>query len=333
MAVAVASLCLGAAAPAAEPWKILVFTKTAEFRHDSIPAAIQAVQNLGAANGFGVDQTEDSGAFTDANLRQYRAVMFLLTTGDVLNDQQQAAFQRYIEAGGGFVGVHSASDTEHGWPWYGSLVGTSFLSHPAIQQAVVRIGDPRGPGTTGLPAQWTRVDEWYDFTSNPRPNVHVLATVDESTYDAGPDAMGADHPITWWHDYDGGRSWYTAMGHTSDSYAEPLFLQLLLGGIMYAAAPPTASAIPPPPRIAALTTAIEGSRVTVTVSIASCTRCAVRVTVALRGRKRITSLNLTGTTARGTTAPLPAGRWLLVVSVADSSSGLTRTARRYVRIG
>ena len=197
----------------------------------------------------------------------------------------------------------------------------------------MRISDPRGPGTNGLPAQWTRVDEWYDFTSNPRPNVNVLATVDESTYDAGPDAMGADHPITWWHDYDGGRSWYTAMGHTSDSYAEPLFLQLILGGIMYAAAPPEAPATPSPPRITALSTAVRAGRVTVTVTSRTATRCTASATITLRVRRRITPLRVTGTTARGTTAALPTGRWLLVVSVADSASGLTRTARRYVRIG
>jgi type 1 glutamine amidotransferase len=231
------ALVLGAAAPAAGPWKLLVFTKTAGFRHDSIPAAIQAVQQLGTDNGFTVDQTEDAGVFTDANLAQYRAVLFLLTTGDVLDDEQQDALRRYVEHGGGFVGVHSASDTEHDWPWYGALVGTYFLSHPAIQQATVHVIDPTGPGMSGLPAEWTRVDEWYDFTADPRPSVHVLATVDESTYDPGPDAVGADHPITWWHDFDGGRSWYTAMGHTTESYSDPLFLSQLLGGILYAAQP------------------------------------------------------------------------------------------------
>ena len=228
---------MGSATPAAGPWKILVFTKTAAFRHDSIPAAIQAVEQLGARNGFTVDQTEDAGAFTDANLAHYRAVVFLLTTGDVFDVDQQDAFRHYIEHGGGFVGVHSASDTEHHWPWYGALVGTYFLSHPAIQRATVHVVDPTGPGMCGLPAERTRVDEWYNFTANPRPSVHVLATVDESTYDPGPDAMGADHPITWWHDFDGGRSWYTAMGHTTESYSDPRFLAQLLGGILYAAQP------------------------------------------------------------------------------------------------
>jgi cytochrome c len=266
----VAALGLTAAAPAAEPpWRILVFTKTAGFRHDSIPAAIAAVQQLGAANGFGVDQTEDAGAFTDANLARYRAVMFLLTTGDVLDDAQQSAFQRYIEAGGGFVGVHSAADTEHDWPWYGGLVGTYFLSHPAIQTAQVDVADPRDPSTAGLPAVWTRTDEWYNFTSDPRPSVHVLMTLDERTYDPGPDAMGADHPISWWHSYDGGRAWYTALGHTDATYSEPLFLAFLLGGIRYAAAPPATAVL----RIPSLAVTVSGRRVKVAAQVTGCSAC------------------------------------------------------------
>jgi type 1 glutamine amidotransferase len=262
-----------AAAPPAG-WRLLVFTKTAGFRHDSIPAAIAAVEALGAANGFAVDATEDAGAFTDSNLSNYRGVMFLLTTGDVLDDTQQAAFQRYIEAGGGFVGVHSASDTEHDWPWYGSLVGAYFAAHPAIQTATIDVADPRGPGTVGLPSQWQRTDEWYGFSSNPRPFVHVLATLDESTYDPGDSSMGADHPIAWWHDYDGGRSWYTALGHTDSSYSEPLFLTHLLGGIEYAAGRVAPAAPPPaPPTVLAVRTSVDRGRVTIAVRVHGCRSC------------------------------------------------------------
>ena len=202
-----------AAEPVSPPvLRILVFTKTAGFRHASIPVAIQAVADLGAKNGFGVDATEDAAAFSDANLANYGAVVFLLTTGDVLDDGQQAAFQRYIRAGGGFVGVHSAADTEHDWPWYGGLVGAYFLSHPEIQTAAIDVADPRDASTAALPARWSRTDEWYNFAANPRPSVHVLATIDETSYNPGEGAMGADHPIAWWHDYDGGRAWYTAGG-------------------------------------------------------------------------------------------------------------------------
>jgi len=211
------------------PVRVLVFSRTAAFRHTAIPAAVAAIEQLGAEHDYLVDATEDAGVFTDANLGRYRAVVFLLTTGDVLDASQQAAFERYIRAGGGFAGVHSASDTEYGWAWYGQLVGAYFKRHPAVQPAVVRIEDPRHPSTAALPTNWNRTDEWYDFRTNPRGAVHVLATVDESTYSGG--GMGADHPIAWCHAFDGGQSWYTAMGHAAESYADPGFLSHLEGGI------------------------------------------------------------------------------------------------------
>ena len=215
------------------PPKVLVFSKTAGYRHASIPYGIAAIQRLGTANQFGVDASEDATLFNDATLSSYKALIFLCTTGDVFDSSQMAALQRYIEAGGGFVGIHSASDTEHTWPWYGHLVGTYFLSHPGIQTASIRIEDSGNPSTAFLPSIWQRTDEWYNFTSNPRGSVHVLADVNENTYSGG--TMGADHPIAWCHSYDGGRSWYTAGGHTIQSYSEPLFQKHILGGIQYAA--------------------------------------------------------------------------------------------------
>ncbi|MDT7727047.1 MAG: cytochrome c [Actinomycetota bacterium] len=224
----------GYAAPAADPaFKALVFSKTAGFRHTSIPAGIAAIQKLGQENNFAVDATEDGAAFTEANLAQYKVVIFLSTTGDVLNDAQQTAFQHYIEGGGGFAGVHAAADTEYDWPWYGELVGAYFKQHPAPQQAVVKVEDPAHPSTQGLPAKWTRSDEWYDYQANPRENVHVLTSLDETTYSGG--TMGFDHPNTWCQDYKGGRSWYTGLGHDDASFTETNFLHLLLGGIQTAA--------------------------------------------------------------------------------------------------
>jgi type 1 glutamine amidotransferase len=214
--------------------KVLVFSKTAGYRHASIPDGIAAIQRLGAANQFAVDASEDASLFNNATLAGYKAVIFLCTTGDVLDLTQMSAFQRYIEAGGGFVGIHSASDTEHHWPWYGHLVGAYFQSHPAIQPASVSIEDFTNPSTAFLRANWKRTDEWYNFATNPRGSVHVLATVDENTYSGG--TMGSDHPIAWCHLYDGGRAWYTAGGHTIQSYSEPLFQRHILGGIEYAAA-------------------------------------------------------------------------------------------------
>ncbi len=211
----------------------LVFSKTTGFRHDSIPQGIAAIKALGADNGFAVNSTEDAARFTDAELAGYKVVVFLSTTGDILDDRQKAAFERYIRSGGGFVGVHSASDTEYRWAWYGRLVGAYFADHPEIQPAAVHVEDRTHPSTTDLPAAWQRTDEWYNLRSNPRGAVHVLATLDEVTYSGGK--MGSDHPIAWCQAIDGGRSWYTAMGHTWESYAEPLFRLHLLGGIESAA--------------------------------------------------------------------------------------------------
>jgi type 1 glutamine amidotransferase len=223
---------LVAAEPAAAARdRLLVFTKAADFEHDSRAAGVEAIRSLGARNGFVVEATEDTAAF--GHLERYAAVIFLSTTGDVLGATEQAALRRYVRGGGGFVGVHSAADTEHGWPWYGTLLGARFVSHPPIQTATVRVVDRSHPSTQRLPALWERTDEWYDFAASPRDDVRVLATVDETTYTGGK--MGADHPIAWCHAVGRGRSWYTAGGHTSESYAEPLFRSHLLGGIRWAA--------------------------------------------------------------------------------------------------
>jgi cytochrome c len=221
---------------------VLVFSKTTGYRHDSIPNGIAAIRALGAGHGFAVEATEDAGNFNNATLARYKVVVFLLTTGDVLDAGQKAALEQYVRGGGGFVGIHSASDTEHHWPWYGRLVGTWFKSHPRIQPAMIRIEDPDHPSTKGLPQQWERTDEWYNFVSNPRGAVHVLASLDEATYSGG--TMGGDHPIAWCQNVDGGRSWYTEMGHTKESYDEPLYRRHLLGGIESVAG--LAGGCPPP---------------------------------------------------------------------------------------
>jgi type 1 glutamine amidotransferase len=205
-----------------------VFSRTAGFRHESIGAGIEALRGL-----FRLDATEDPGAFTAENLARYRAVVFLNTSGTVLDAGQKAAFEAYIRSGGGFAGVHAATDTEFDWPFYGDLVGAYFAGHPAIQRAVVRVEDASHPATAGLERAWTRTDEWYNFRTNPRPKVHVLLTLDESSYSGG--TMGADHPHAWYRAYERGRSFYTAGGHTVEAYAEPAFRAHLAGGIRYAA--------------------------------------------------------------------------------------------------
>ncbi len=210
---------------------ILVFTRTTGYRHASIPAAIQAVRDDGRRDGYDVVATEDPQIFGDAGLRRFRAVVFLLTTGTVLDPAQKIAMERFIRNGGGWLGVHSASDTEYHWPFYGQLVGAYFRHHPPIQPATVHVVDRRNLATAGLPAVWMRIDEWYDFRSNPRGHVHILATLDEGTYIGGQ--MGPDHPLAWCHEDLGGRALYTAMGHTIASYHEPLFLAHLRGALLY----------------------------------------------------------------------------------------------------
>src|SRR6266581_4054839 len=215
--------------------RLLVFSKTGSFRHASIKDGKIALQKLASEHNFAIDFSEDSTVFTDANLAHYDAVVFLLTTGAIFDNNQKAAFERYIRGGGGYVGVHSASDTGYDWPWYGGLLG-SFMDrihkHSRVTQATLHVTDRTQPSTNMLPPLWIRTDEWYNFASNPRGKVHVLITIDESTYKGG--TMGVDHPIAWYHAYDGGRAWYTAMGHTLESYYEPLFLAHLWGGIIYA---------------------------------------------------------------------------------------------------
>ena len=210
---------------------VLVFYKTSGFYHTSIPTGIAAIQKLGQEHHFRVDTTRNAELFTEAQLKQYKAVVFLNTTQDVLNAAQQTAFEQYIRSGKGFVGIHAAADTEYEWPWYNKLVGAYFASHPKNQKATIHIVHKKHPATAHLPDNWERFDEWYNFKSI-QPSITVLATLDEKTYTGGTN--GDHHPIAWYQEVDGGRSFYTAGGHTDESYSEPLFLQHLLGGIQYA---------------------------------------------------------------------------------------------------
>jgi cytochrome c len=256
--------------------RVLVFSKTNGYRHASIEAGVEAIRQLGAEHGFEVETTEDSTFFTEENLQNFAAVVFLNTSGDPLNNWQQADFQRFIEAGGGFVGVHGASATEYDWRWYGKLLGAFFDQHPEIQEAKVRVVDNTHPATKHLPAEWVKTDEWYNFRPVPpadkvlvevpkpfgqpsekdslsrlvnnvvpaaawtyessqpflSPDVKVLLALDETSYKGG--AHGTSHPIAWAQEYEGGRSFYTALGHTIESYSDENFLKHLLGGIQYA---------------------------------------------------------------------------------------------------
>jgi cytochrome c len=323
-----ATLAIGggmAASPPERVPRVLVFTKTTGFRHASIPTALRAVHELGLGSGLVVDATEDAGAFTPANLRRYKAVVFLMTTGDVLNGPQQTAFARYIRVGGGFVGVHSAADTEYDWPFYGRLIGVRFKNHPEIQQATIHVTARRDPSTVGLPRRWVRVDEWYNFRANPRPRVRVLATLDEASYSPGQGAMGADHPIAWSHAYQGGRAWYTAGGHTDESYSEPLFRRHLLQGIRYAAGLT-------PPRILGVTSRVQARRLIVSVRYRSCYPCAGKVVLVVRGRRLTSTFRLGARPAQARTTTLPSGRWPFSVVLQDPSTRLSDSVRRTIRV-
>ncbi|MDN3587694.1 ThuA domain-containing protein [Pedobacter aquatilis] len=212
--------------------RILVFSKTKGFRHNSIETGKLAIMQLGLKNNFDVDTTENADAFSEENLKRYASVIFLSTTGDVLNDNQQTAFEKYIEAGGGYVGVHAATDTEYDWPWYGKLVGAYFISHPEVQIARFVIKDKKHKSTKFFTdSVWMHKDELYNF-KDINPDIKVLITIDEASYKGGKN--GNFHPFSWYHSYDGGRAFYTSMGHTKESWGEEKFLNHLLGGIKYA---------------------------------------------------------------------------------------------------
>lgn len=210
--------------------QVLVFSKTNGFRHKSIEKGVATFVKLGAAHNFEITHTEDSLQFNSDNLKKFKLVVFLSTTMDVLGDAQQAAFESYIQNGGSFMGVHAAADTEYEWPWYGKLVGAYFLSHPKQQTATINVIDHNHPATKHLADIWTHFDEWYNY-KNINPNLNVIMKLDESSYEGGKN--GDNHPIAWYHEYDGGRAFYTGLGHTEASYDDLNFRQHLVGGIEY----------------------------------------------------------------------------------------------------
>ena len=225
------SLLFLSAAPHKSKPRVLIFSKTNGFHHNSIAAGTEAIKKLGAENGFDVDATVDSTWFTKKILKKYAAIIFLNPTGKVFGPDEEKAFQEYIHNGGGYVGIHAATDCEYNWSWYGDLAGAYFKSHPKQQQAKLNVINKNHPSTQFLPDIWEKFDEWYNFRDI-RPNLNILIKIDESSYTGG--ANGGDHPMCWYHEFDGGRAFYTAMGHTDESYADSTYLKHILGGIRYA---------------------------------------------------------------------------------------------------
>ncbi|MDO7085537.1 ThuA domain-containing protein [Pseudocolwellia sp. AS88] len=226
----------------AQQFKALVFTKTSGWHHESINAGVTALQKMAKEHYFDLQWQTNADRITDKQLKKFDVVIFLSTTGDILNQDQQAALERFIQSGKGFVGIHSASDTEYEWPWYQKLIGRSFVIHPKIQTAVLKVNNRKFPGLARMPDQFLWTEEWYQYSDAYVDNLSYLLSVDEGTYDAKVvrkgktyNGMGSFHPVAWYHNYDGGRSFYTGLGHMNEHYSNTLFLEHLYGGIYWAA--------------------------------------------------------------------------------------------------
>jgi len=215
----------------AQESKVLIFSKTKGFRHKSIEHGREVIADLCLSNNISVDSTEDAELFTFKNLQQYDALIFLNSTGDLFNEKQQKALVKYINNGGGFVGIHAATDAEYEWEWYGRMAGGYFKSHPEQQNAKIKVLSKDHASTIMLPDEFVRWDEWYDFKSI-NPDIIVLAKLDETSYEGG--TMDNDHPIIWYHEFEGGRVFYSGFGHTNETFDEPLMQKHMLGGILYA---------------------------------------------------------------------------------------------------
>jgi type 1 glutamine amidotransferase len=215
-----------------KPLRVLVFSRTAAYRHEAIEPGEQALRGITAKHSGTIDITEDPVRLAAA-LPSHDVLVFMMTTGDVLGPEQQTQVEQFVRRGGGYLGIHAAADTEYDWPFFQQLNGAWFSDHPAIQPARVKRESAQHAAVSFLPDTWERTDEWYNFRTNPRPNVQVLLTLDESSYQGG--TMGGDHPIAWCHRVDDGRAFYTGLGHTLESWQEPLFLQHIEAALLWAA--------------------------------------------------------------------------------------------------
>lgn len=226
----------------AQQFKVMVFSKTDGFHHESINEGVTALKQLANRHSFAIDWQENASVFNDKSLAAYQAVIFLNTTGNILNDEQQVAFEKFIKSGKGFVGIHSASDTEYEWPWYVKMVGMMFKIHPQQQTAYLKVEDANFPGMERFPKKFLWTDEWYEFGERKANDLHFLVSVDEKSYDPAAKwgdnegkGMGNFHPISWYHNYDGGRAFYTALGHIPLTFSDQTFLDHIYGGIYWAA--------------------------------------------------------------------------------------------------
>jgi hypothetical protein len=226
----------------AQQFNALLFTRTDGWHHQSISVGVEAIKELGQRHVFGVDWQDSPRVFSEGNLDKYDVIIFLSTTGNILNDEQQAVMEKFIQKGGGFVGIHAASDTEYGWEWYTQLVGRMFEIHPLNQTTRVTVVDRNFPGTERMPDSFLWTDELYEFQDEAVGGLNYILTIDESYYNVQPpwgdrktEGMGDFHPVSWYHNFDGGRSFYTALGHMSETFSDKLFMEHIFGGIYWAA--------------------------------------------------------------------------------------------------
>jgi|SRR5690554_747507 len=236
------SLTLAALPALAEQFNVLLFTKTAGWHHKSINAGVTAMEKMAVRHHFNLDWHEMSEVFTDDSLKKYHVIVFLNTTANILNDDQQAAMERFIQSGKGFVGIHSASDTEYDWDWYTKMVGRTFHIHPEIQTAEINVLARNFPGLERMPDTFLWTDEFYEFGAERVEGLNYILSIDESTYAPEADwgevaskGMGDFHPIAWYHEYDGGRAFYTGLGHMPSTYSDKMFLEHIYGGLYWAA--------------------------------------------------------------------------------------------------
>jgi uncharacterized protein len=232
--VVLALVLLATFAPAAQK-KVLVYTKNGKgYVHENIATSVEAIRSLGAQNGFSVDASEDPKVFTPENLKQYNAIVFSNSNNEGFDtDAQREAFKKYVQAGGGVVGIHIATGTERQWPYFAAVMGGRFVRHPKLQRFTVTVKDRTHPATKGLPPAFEWEDECYLF-DRINPSIKVLLTTDPSKIDDPKRTeTPAEYPLSWYNTYDGGRQYYIALGHKKEHYAEPLFRQQVLGGILW----------------------------------------------------------------------------------------------------
>lgn len=231
-------------------WKkvnVLVYTKNGKgYVHDNIPSAVACLQQFGKKYGFRVDTSSNTSVMTESNLKQYTMLIFPSTNNDVFdNDEQRLAFRRYLEAGGGFVGIHSVTGTERNWKWFKMMLGGTFSWHAKFQKFNVKMVDPSHPSVRGLPNTWSKGDEFY-FAKELYPGPKVLMAHDITSLDTTDATQKANiiknaggyaelYPSVWTYDFDGGHTWVTTLGHDKKDYSDPLYMQHLLQGIRYVA--------------------------------------------------------------------------------------------------